>query len=162
MDPEAQKQIVDQITAQITASLQLQQQEQMAKMQEQLDKMQQLLDKKSQESLSDGGDASKTPKSYNRTSFDYGGSSKNNNPTVPMINLGKPPLFDGIRYTDWAHRMKLHLITARCWKVVDVGVNPPPQNSSEWSPKDERDFHLNATATTLIFTMPHFGRQQQG
>jgi hypothetical protein len=47
MDPEAQKQIVDQIAAQITASLQLQQQEQMTKMQEQLDKMQQLLDKKS-------------------------------------------------------------------------------------------------------------------
>jgi hypothetical protein len=114
MDPEAQKQIVDQIAAQITASLQLQQQEQMTKMQEQLDKMQQLLDKKSQESSSDGGDASKTPKSYNRASFDYGGSSKNNNPTLSMINPEKPPSFDGIRYTDWAHRMKLHLIAARC------------------------------------------------
>jgi hypothetical protein len=46
--------------------------------------------------------------------------------------------------------MKLHLIAARCWEVVDVGVNPPPQNPSEWSPEDERDFHLNATAATLI------------
>jgi hypothetical protein len=122
----------------------------MTKMQEQLDKMQQLLDKKSQESSSDGGDASKTPKSYNRANFDYGGSSKNNNPTLPMINPGKPPSFNGIRYTDWAHRMKLHLISARCWEVVDIGVNPPPQNPSEWSPEDERDFHLNATAATLI------------
>jgi hypothetical protein len=33
---------------------------------------------------------------------------------------------------------------------VDIGVNPPPQNPSEWSPEDERDFHLNATAATLI------------
>jgi hypothetical protein len=39
MDSEAQKKIVDQIAAQITASLQLQQQEQMTKMQEQIDKM---------------------------------------------------------------------------------------------------------------------------
>jgi hypothetical protein len=119
----------------------------MTKMQEQLDKMQQLLDKKSQESSSDGGDASKTAKSYNRTSFDYGGSSKNNNPTLPMINPGKPPPFDGTRYTNWAHRMKLHLIAARYWEVVDVGVNPP-QDPNDWSPKDERDFHLNATVAT--------------
>jgi hypothetical protein len=33
---------------------------------------------------------------------------------------------------------------------VDVGVNPPPQNPSEWSPEDERDFHLKATVATLI------------
>jgi hypothetical protein len=45
--------------------------------------------------------------------------------------------------------MKLHLIAARCWEVVDVGVNLP-QDPNEWSPKDERDFHLNATAGTLI------------
>ena len=24
-----------------------------------------------------------------------------------MINPGKPPPFDGISYTDWAHRMEL-------------------------------------------------------
>jgi hypothetical protein len=123
----------------------------MTKMQEQLDKMQELLDKKIQESTSEGGDgdASKTPKSYNKTSYDYGGSSKNNNPTLPMINPRKPPPFHGIRYTDWAHRTKLHLIATRCWEVVDVSVNLP-QNPNEWSPEDERDFHLNATVATLI------------
>jgi hypothetical protein len=45
--------------------------------------------------------------------------------------------------------MKLHLIAARCWEVVDVGVNPP-QDPNDWSPKDERGFHLNATTATLI------------
>jgi hypothetical protein len=43
--------------------------------------------------------------------------------------------------------MKLHLIAARCWEVVDVGVNPP-QDPNDWSPEDERDFHLNATVAT--------------
>ena len=144
MDPTTQQQIVEQITAQITASLQLQQKEQMKKMQEELDKMKELLSKRNHESNSEGGneDASKGPKSYNNTGFDYSSSSKN--PTLPMINPGKPPPFDGIRYTDWAHRMKLHLIAARCWEVVDIGVNPP-QDSSEWTPEDERDFHLNVT-----------------
>ena len=32
---------------------------------------------------------------------------------------------------------------------MDIGVNPP-QNPNEWSPEDERDFHLNAMAVTLI------------
>ena len=66
-----------------------------------------------------------------------------------MINPGKPPTFDGVRYTDWAHRMKLHLIATTCWEVVDIGVNPP-QDPNEWTLEDERDFHLNAMAATLI------------
>ena len=32
---------------------------------------------------------------------------------------------------------------------MDIGVNLP-QDPSEWTPKDERDFHLNATVATLI------------
>jgi hypothetical protein len=101
----------------------------MKKMQEELDKMKELLGKKNHESDSEGGDedASKVSKSYHKTGSDYSSSSKNS--TLPMINPGKPPPFDGIRYTDWTHRMKLHLIAARCWEVVDIGVNPP-QNSS--------------------------------
>ena len=118
-------------------------------MQEELDKIKEFPSKKNHQSDSEGGneDASKVSKTYNKTGFDYSSSSKN--PTLPMINPGKPPPFDGIRYTDWAHRMKLHLIGARCWEVVDIGVNPP-QDPNEWTPKDERDFHLNATAATLI------------
>jgi len=114
MDPTVQQQIIEQITTQITASLQLQQQEHMKKMQEELDKMRELLGKRNNESDSEGGneDASKVSKTYNKTGFDYSSSSKN--PTLPMINRGKPPPFDGIRYTDWAHRMKLHLIVVRC------------------------------------------------
>jgi len=86
--------------------------------------MRELLGIKNHESDSECGneDASKTSKNYNKASFDYGGSSKN--PTLPMINLGKPRAFDGVRHTNWAHRMKLHLIATRCWEVVDIGVNP--------------------------------------
>ena len=111
--------------------------------------MRELLGKKNHESDSEGGnkDASNISKSYNKASFDYGGSSKN--PTLPMINPRKPPPFDGIRYIGWAHRMKLHLIAARCREVVDIGVNPL-HDPNEWTPEDERDFHLNATAATLI------------
>jgi len=45
--------------------------------------------------------------------------------------------------------MKLHLRDARCWEVVDIGVNPL-QNPNEWTLEDEIDFHLNATTSTLI------------
>jgi len=55
MDPTTQQQIVEQITAQITTSLQLQQKEQMKKMQEELDKMKELLVKKDHELDSEGG-----------------------------------------------------------------------------------------------------------
>jgi len=90
--------------------------------------MRELLAKKNHELDSKGGDedASKVSKNYNRASFDYDGSSKN--PTLPMINPGKPPPFDGVRCTDWAHTMKLHLIVARCWEVVDVGVDMPQKS----------------------------------
>ena len=73
MDPTTQQQIVEQITAQITTSLQLQQKEQMKKMQEELDKMKELLSKRNHESDSEGGndDASKVSKTYNNTGFDY-------------------------------------------------------------------------------------------
>ena len=71
----------------------------MKKMQEELDKMKELLSKRTHESDSKGGneDASKGSKTYNNTGFDYSSSSKN--PTLPMINPGKPPPFDGIRYS---------------------------------------------------------------
>ena len=59
-------------------------------MQEELDKMRELLDKSNHESDSEGGneDASKVSKTYNKTGFDYSSSSKN--PTLLMINPGKP------------------------------------------------------------------------
>jgi len=98
--------------------------------------MRELLAKKNHESDSEGGDedSSKVSKNYNRAGIDYVGSSKN--PTLPMINPWKPPPFDGVRYIDWAHRMKLHLIATRCWEVVDVGVDPP-QNTSRHLKKRE-------------------------
>ena len=121
--------------------------------------MRELLGKKNHESDSEGGneDASKTSKNYNKASFDYGGSSKS--PTLPMINPRRPPPFDGIRYTDWAHRMKLHLIAARCWEVVDIGVNPP-QDPNEWTPKDEKGFpKCNGSNLDLVMS---YSRGQQG
>ena len=118
----------------------------MQKMQAELDKMRELLGKKNHELDSEGGneDASKTSKNYNKASLIMVVQAR-----ISMINPGKPSPFDGVRYTDWAHRMKLHLIATRCWEVVDIGVNPP-QDPNEWTPEDERDFHLNATTASLI------------
>ena len=45
--------------------------------------------------------------------------------------------------------MKLHLIAARCWEVVDVGVRMP-EEGSDMTPDDYIDIQLNATAATLI------------
>ena len=75
MDPMTQKQIVDQITAQITASFQLQEQEQIQKVQAELDKLRELLGKKNHESgrKDENDDSSKTSKNYNKASFDCGG-----------------------------------------------------------------------------------------
>jgi hypothetical protein len=49
----------------------------------------------------------------------------------PTINPGKPPHFDGTRYTDWAYKMKMHLIDARIWEIVDVGVFIPTDEERE-------------------------------
>jgi ribosomal protein L9 len=156
MDEAQMNQLVKLISGKLSNKLQEQQQEQMNKMQEELDKMKEMLNKKSEDMASGvgkenegegGGD--KTPKGFARISYDYGQGSKGPNGQLPIVNLGKPPPFDGVRYNDWAHRMKLHLIAARCWEVVDIGVRMP-EEGSDMTPDDYIDIQLNATAATLI------------
>ena len=38
------------------------------------------------------------------------------------LNVGKAPRIDGISYTDWAYRMKMHLVSLHpcLWEIVDV------------------------------------------
>jgi hypothetical protein len=156
MDEAQMNQLVKIISRKLSNKLQEQQQEQMNKMQQELDKMKEMLNKKSEDMASGvgkenegegGGD--KTPKGFARISYDYGQGSKGPNGQLPIVNLDKPPPFDGVRYNDWAHRMKLHLIAARCWEVVDIGVRMP-EEGSDMTPDDYIDIQLNATAATLI------------
>ena len=50
---------------------------------------------------------------YSNMSFDYGQLIKGSTLHTPSINIGKPPHFDGTRYTDWSYKMKMHLIAVR-------------------------------------------------
>ena len=50
---------------------------------------------------------------YSNMNFDYGQLIKGSPLYTPSINIGKPPHFDGTRYTDWSYKMKMHLIAAR-------------------------------------------------
>ena len=59
---------------------------------------------------------------YSTMNFDYSQLIKASHHHTPSVNLGKPPHFDGTRYPDWAYKMKMHLIAANLWEVVDVGV----------------------------------------
>jgi hypothetical protein len=52
---------------------------------------------------------------YSSTGFDYVQLIKGPPMHFPTINHGKPPHFDGTRYTDWAYKMKMHLIAVRLW-----------------------------------------------
>jgi len=62
---------------------------------------------------------------YSNTGFDYGQLIKGPPMHFSTVNHGKPPHFDGTRYTDWAYKMKMHLIAARFWEVVEVLSFPP-------------------------------------
>jgi hypothetical protein len=57
---------------------------------------------------------------YSDMNFDYGQLMKDSHLHTPSINIGKPPHFDRTRYNDWAYKMKMHLIAARLWEVMDV------------------------------------------
>ena len=68
---------------------------------------------------------------YSNMGFDYGQLIKGSTLHTPSVNIGKPPHFDGTRYTDWSYKMKMHLIAARLWEVVDVGVMIPTDEDRE-------------------------------
>jgi len=46
------------------------------------------------------------------------------------MNLGEPPHFDGMGYTSWRHKMRVHLIGVNLalWKIVCVGLNIPDED----------------------------------
>ena len=54
---------------------------------------------------------------YSNMSFDYGQLIKGSTLHTPSTNIGKPPHFDGTRYTDWSYKMKMHLI-GKLWMLV--------------------------------------------
>jgi hypothetical protein len=155
MDQDQINDLVKQLSSTLTKQLQEQQQEQMNKMHEQLDKMKEISSNKSDDATSGAkqgeNNEDKTPKSYKRASYDYSQGSQCKGPLgqMPVVNPGKPPPFDGARYNDWAHRMKMHLIAARCWEVVEVGVQMP-EEGEEITLEVQHDIMQNDMAVTLV------------
>ena len=110
-------------------------QDEMKKMQDEMSKMKEELSKKVDDAISGKNEANKDVTSdiragehadgkgiYSNMNFNYGRLIKGSPLHTPSINIGKPPHFDRTRYNDWSYKMKMHLIAARLWEVVDVGV----------------------------------------
>jgi hypothetical protein len=102
-------------------------QDEMKKMQDEMSKMKEELSKKVEDAMSAKDNGIKDNVSdiggekenshgkgiYSSTGFDCGQLIKGPPIYFPTVNHGKPPHFDGTRYTDWAYKMKMHLIAAR-------------------------------------------------
>ena len=85
--------------------------------------------------------------------FDYSQLFKASHHRTLFVNLGKPPHFDGTRYPDWDYKMKMHLIAANLWEVVDVGVTLPTKER-EITLEEALNFHQNAQAiATLVSSL---------
>ena len=115
-------------------------QDEMKKMQDEMSKMKKELSKKVDDAISgkndtsDKNEASKDAASdigagehargkgiYSNMGFDYGQLIKGSTLLTPSVNIGKPPHFDGTRYTDWSYKMKMHLIAqnfGKLWMLV--------------------------------------------
>ena len=107
-------------------------QDEMKKMQDEMSKMKEELSKKVDDAISGKNDTSDKNEAskdaaiyigadehahgkgiYSNMSFDYGQLIKGSTLHTLSVNIGKPPHFDGTRYTDWSYKMKMHLIAAR-------------------------------------------------
>ena len=102
-------------------------QDEMKKMQDEMSKMKEELSNKVEDAISGKNVATKDNASdvgagnenahgkgvYSSIGFDYGQHIKGSPLHTSSINIGKPPHFDGTRYTNWSYKMKMHLIAAR-------------------------------------------------
>ena len=141
-------------------------QEEMKKMKDEMGKMKEELSKKvedvisgtskgngAKDNMSDVGGDKKILHGrgvYSNTGFDYAQLTKGPAVHFPTINQGKPPHFDRTRYTDWAYKMKMHLIAARLWEVVDVGVMISTDEDREITLEEVHNLHQNAQAIALL------------
>jgi hypothetical protein len=87
---------------------------------------------------------------YSNMNFDYTQLIKGHPLHAPSINIGKPPHSDGTRYNNWAYKMKMHLIAARLWEVVDVGVTFPTDEDREITSEEVHVLYQNAQAIALL------------
>ena len=141
-------------------------QDEMKKMHDEMGKLKNELSKKVEDAISGKIDGAKDNASdvgagnenahgngvYSSIGFDYGQLMKGPSMHFPTVNHGKPPHFDGTRYIDWAYKMKMHLISARLWEVVEVGVMIPTDEDREITPKEAFNLHQNAQAISLLVT----------
>ena len=90
-------------------------QDEMKKIQDELSKMKEELRKKVDDAISGKNEANKDAASdigagehtngkgiYSNMKFDYGQLIKGTPLHTAFVNIGKPPYFDGTRYTDWS------------------------------------------------------------
>ena len=138
-------------------------QDEMKKMQDEMSKMKEELSNKVEDAISGKNDATKNNASdigaanenahgkgvYSSIGFDYGQLIKGPSMHFPTINHGKPPHFDGTRYTDWAYKIKMHLIATRLW---EVGVTISTDKDREITPKEAFNLHQNAQAVSLLIS----------
>jgi hypothetical protein len=140
-------------------------QDEMKKMQDEMSKMKEELNKKVEDVVSGKNDATKDTTSevgagehahgkgmYSNMGFDYGQVIKGPPLHSPSVNFGKPPYFEGTRYTNWAYKMKMHLIAARLWEVVDVGLMIPTDEDREITLEEAFNLHQNAQAMSLLIS----------
>ena len=139
-------------------------QDKMKKMQDEMSKMKEELSKKVEDAISGKNEATKDNVSdvgaandnvqgkgvYSSIGFDYEQLMKGPSMQFPTVNHGKPPHFDGTRYIDWAYKMKMHLIAARLWEVVEVGVIISTDEDREITSEEAFNLHQNAQAVSLL------------
>src|SRR6266508_4687749 len=115
-------------------------------------KMAEKMEKKQESSSSSPKKTLSTKKvEYNQNPFDYSRMHNNVSPNFISVPLGKAPILDGLNYTDWVNKMKLHLISLHpsLWEVVNVGVCMP-KSDDEVSLEMMLDLHRNAQAASII------------
>src|SRR6266540_4569722 len=116
-------------------------------------KMMKKMENQETSSSSPNKTASSKKVEYDRNPFDYSLMQNNFSPNFISVPLGKAPLLDGLNYTDWVNKMKMHLITLHpiLWEVVNVGVRMP-KSGEEMSPAMMIDLHRNAQATSVTLS----------
>jgi len=142
------------------------------KMEEDYKKMREEQDKEFQKKMSEliGGSHKTSTSNINKDNDDHHDTDSNktqfhtyayNHDKIPKfpsmhfnsLNVGKAPRIDGISYTEWVYRMKMHLVSLhpRLWEIVDVGITLP-DTGREMTPKEAQDLYHNAQATSIILS----------
>jgi hypothetical protein len=103
---------------------------------------------RSSSSPRDDDDEKKKPVNSNFL-FDYSRIPFNSNAHLLSIPLGKPPHFDGEKYSFWSHKMCSHLFSLHpsIWEIVKNGMQFDSTDNPMFI---NEQIHKNAQATTVL------------